>query len=76
MNPATACCAETIALHRPWWLRALDAWRAWRGARTPHDPYAELRHLSDETLRDIGVADFVRGDRGQRDRWLLDTRNW
>lgn len=71
-----ACCAEIIPLKSPWWRRALDAWREHRNAREHDDPYAGLRHLSEETLRDIGAPGYIRDDAAARDRWLLDTRNW
>ncbi len=74
MHTATACCAQTIPLHRPWWQRLADRVRvAWRG---DDDPYRALRHLSPETLRDIGAPGFIGDEAGSRDRWLLDVRNW
>ncbi len=74
MTTATACCAHTIPLHRPWWQRLADHLRtAWDAEA---DPYRSLRHLSPETLRDIGAPGFVRDERAERDRWLLDLRNW
>jgi hypothetical protein len=54
----------------------LDDLRARWNARQPDDPYAGLRHLSDETLRDIGAPGYVRDETVSRDRWLLDVRNW
>lgn len=78
----TVCRAPVIPLHRPWWQRALDglrafrAFRAARGGAQGDDPYAELRHLSPETLRDIGMPEGVADDPRQRELWRLDRRNW
>lgn len=77
---STACCASTIPLHRPWWARWADAGRDWLAERhrraAERNAYAELGHLSEQTLRDIGAPDWLHeADRGaalrrvQRDTW-------
>ncbi len=75
MTTTTACCAQTIPLHRPWWQRAWETLRESLRAG-PDDPYRELRHLNEQTLRDIGAPPGLHESRVDTERWRLDVRNW
>ena len=80
-TPCIAPCVA-IALHRPWWQRALDAWFEPRPARakpeirdpsTWHDrDLHALRGLGPQVLRDIGAPEWVHEDRSAAERAALD----
>ena len=52
-----------IPLHRSWWLRLLDDWRARRDRRREleleRDLWRSLSGLSESTLRDIGAPEWL-----------------
>lgn len=68
MNTATDCTMPLpIPLYRPRWQRwaeaALQAWQAWRTARAAPEATMSLQDamaLNDQTLRDIGVPEWLR----------------
>lgn len=70
------CPPAPVALHRSWlrrWLSDMAAdWRAWREARAVEADYADLSHLSEQTLRDIGAPDWVHEEDRRFAVWRLD----
>ncbi len=70
MNPATDCTMTmplSIPLYRPRWQRWLDAareaWLHWRTERATPEAAMSLHDamaLNDQTLRDIGVPEWMR----------------
>lgn len=70
MSTATCCLPASVPLHCPWWRRALDLVRATiahpagaagRARPLPADERSltALDGLTPETLRDIGVPDWM-----------------
>lgn len=69
MTTATCHPATPVPLHRPWLRRVFaDLAERWQRRAAPESvDYADLAHLSEQTLRDIGAPDWVH----ERDRAAL-----
>jgi len=77
MSTATCYPYAPVPLHRSWLHRVLaDVSARWHRPAPAEANYADLAHLSEETLRDIGAPDWVH----ERDRslplWTLERVRW
>ena len=74
------CPPAPLPLHRSWLQRLVADFgvsrRARRAVREVDADYADLAHLTEQTLRDIGAPDWVHErDRGAK-LWQLERMRW
>lgn len=69
---AAAAPASRVRLHRPWWQRALEAWRGAPDLPGAEQSWRGLTGISSATLRDIGAPEWVREARERADAQPLD----
>jgi len=74
------CLPNPIMLHRPWWMRAIEAVHeaAERRLRrdAERDVYAALSHLDESTLRDIGAPESMHTEGRGVELWRLERASW
>lgn len=79
MRAATCLPPAPVPLHRPWLHRVFaDLSARWQRPAVARDAalYADLAHLNEDTLRDIGAPDWVHEqDRGVP-LWTLERARW
>jgi hypothetical protein len=75
---STICCTPVITLHRPWWLRWVDAGLERLHATPPAEQamtpvdWHTLRQLDERTLRDIGAPSWLHEDERSAPLQLLE----
>jgi hypothetical protein len=72
----TTCLPVPLPLHRSWLRRMVEdllaTWQARRTARAMEADYADLAHLSEKTLRDIGAPAWVHEEDRRELLWQLE----